>query len=689
MVVGEPGIGKTRLSDEIASIAVRENVGVFWGRCWEGGGAPVFWPWVQILRAYLAAHDRDTLAAQMQTGAVEIARILPEAAPLLRELSDALGGSRSEESEAARFRLFDAVTSFVDAAAHARPLLFIFDDLHAGDQGSLLLLNFLMRYVRTMPLLVIGTYREPESRQIAGLSHLLGELARESARIFLRGLTEPEVAQFVQTLAGRAPSEALVRTIYEATDGNPFFLQEVVRVLVAEHRFDRTASLTLASLRISDQVREAVRRHLRPVPEDAVRILSTAAVVGRDFDLAVLERVELLGRESADDTAVAASREQLLDLIGMGIDSGVLLEVSLGLGRYRFAHGLLRETLYDDITPARRAQLHRIVGEALEEMHASELDTHLATLAHHFSLAARDGDVGKAVCYLTRAAAQARSSLAYEEEVGYYERALRVLELAGTNADNGRAGAGSGMELLRLLNEARRRASECTGKAVSAAPVSGRDDEFVPASGAQRDEAAREKAIVKPVFRPEGEYWTITYDGATCRLRACRGLSYIAHLIRHPGRQIHALELIASGSSTSCTAKQPREPELGVTRGNDGLQVLDAQARSAYKQRLQELREELEEAETCNDLGRIEGLREQIEFLGHELVRAVGLGGRERRSGSAAERARVNVTRAISIALGRIAKNHPPLARHFTHTIRTGTFCSYAVDPQNSVGWEI
>jgi hypothetical protein len=211
-----------------------------------------------------------------------------------------------------------------------------------------------------------------------------------------------------------------------------------------------------------------------------------------------------------------------------------------------------------------------------------------------------------------------------------------------------------------------------------------------------KEGAAAAAASVRSAFRLEGEFWTITYGTTTFRLKHSRGLTFLAVLLREPGREIAATELATrgerNGGADDASSHRPHPGPLPSGRGQLGLgdagELLDAQARATYKQRLSDLREELAEAEGFNDTGRRERLREEIEFLTAELSRAVGLGGRERRAGSHAERARVNVTRAISLALAKITESHPTLGEHFARTMKTGTFCSYAPDPRAPIEWE-
>jgi len=192
-------------------------------------------------------------------------------------------------------------------------------------------------------------------------------------------------------------------------------------------------------------------------------------------------------------------------------------------------------------------------------------------------------------------------------------------------------------------------------------------------------------------FRPEGEYWTVSFAGTTCRLKEARGLHYIAQLLHQPHQEVHVISLITTSAGLSeGLAEEHSLPDLSLpfdqTEGDTG-ELLDPQARAAYKRRVSELREELAEAEQFRDLGRSERLSAELDFLTHELASAVGLGGRARRMGSPAERARVNVTRAVKIALRKISEHHAALGRHLASTIKTGTCCSYTPDARMPIAW--
>jgi tetratricopeptide (TPR) repeat protein len=1088
MIVGEPGIGKTRLADELSADARAAGALVLWGRCWEGGGAPAYWPWVQVLRGCCAAAG-EALGARLGSGAAHIAQLVPE----VRERLPRTPEASSPDPDRARFHLFDASATFLKSTAFQRPLVLVLDDLHEADRPSLLLLQFLAREVADAPILIVGSYREFEVRRQRDLSELLGELARHGHHVPLRGLSEADVGHFIERTFGCAPTTRVVSAVYRATDGNPFFVDEVARLLAAEGRLDH--ALGPDRLGIPEGVREAIRRRLAPLPAECAHALAIAAVVGREFDLACLEH------------ACGLPAERLIELIGDAVTAGIVDQADGHDGRYRFAHALIRETLYGDLAPIRRVQLHRRVGEALEVLYQRDPEPYLAELAHHFLAAAPADAAGRGLDYCVRAAERATRLLACEEAILHYRHALDAL--AGTEPDERRrcelllalgdaydlagdverakevharaadiarelgdvpalvrAALGSGGqwarkftsavfdksdagllesalaaladedsvqrakvlarlglklrfmgaserakmltreavhmarrlgdvptlayalnlrhgvllgpdnleariaiagEMLRLAEETTDREIELRGYAVRivdflqsgdipaldgdleryvalaretrdpfdlwmsamylamrvllagrfvegerlaleamamawhmpgqqsqdenagmcfagqlfsirrevggigdlapafedylarfpsmpilccalvhihlgqgnvadarrhfddlaardfsilprdsvwqsaicilveacaifgdaerastlytlllpyeaqngaitstgglgsvsrylglAAATRGRWDDaaahfeaalamnvrmntrpwvahtqhdyavMLAARGAVGDsaraagllreagETARDLGMVclaekvalalapldeavsadgaaacassrEHLFRREGEYWTIAHEGRVFRLRDTKGLVCLAELLRHPGRELHVTELAAVGRGAPPAAERPSEALLAadglfVAGTTDGA-ILDGRARAAYRDRLAELRRELEEARALPDEARATRAEEEIDHLARELTRGLGFGGRARRAGSPVERARLNVTRAIRVALGRIAENHPGLGDHLARTVRTGTFCCYAPDPRATIVW--
>ena len=196
-------------------------------------------------------------------------------------------------------------------------------------------------------------------------------------------------------------------------------------------------------------------------------------------------------------------------------------------------------------------------------------------------------------------------------------------------------------------------------------------------------------------LRREGEYWTVCYNGSVAHLKDAKGLRYLARLLGHPGREFHVIDLETaisqpdrSASRAACGRAGAGEPRVRPDLGDAG-ELLDARAKAAYKARLADLAAELEDAERCHDAGRAARVAAERDFLVAELARAVGLGGRDRRAASHAERARLNVTRAIRAAMANLARANPPLGRHLAATIRTGRYCSYTPDPRVPISWEL
>ncbi|MGH2957753.1 MAG: protein kinase domain-containing protein, partial [Solirubrobacterales bacterium] len=286
LLLGEPGIGKTRAAEELATYARVNGARVYWGRCREDEGAPAYWPWVQAIRSYVRDADPVALAWQMGGGAAEVAQLVPEVAEKLDVEPAAVG-----ESEEARFRLFDSVTSLLVAAARDRPLVLVLDDLHWADEPSLLLLRFAAREVGSSGLLIVGTYRDVELGRHHPLARVLGEIssAEGSGRIALRGLSVPAVERYIEMTAGTDPPPGLAQAVQAQTDGNPFFVAEVVRLLASEGRLAAVGSG--AELEIPQGVREVVGRRLDRLSEETNQALRVAAVIGRDFEAELVARV--------------------------------------------------------------------------------------------------------------------------------------------------------------------------------------------------------------------------------------------------------------------------------------------------------------------------------------------------------------------------------------------------------------
>jgi DNA-binding CsgD family transcriptional regulator len=448
LVAGEPGIGKTRLAEELAARASVRGAVVLWGRCWEGAGAPAFWPWVQVIRGYVQAQAEDpaSLRHDLGAGAADIAQLVPAVHDRIPDLP----APSPLEPEAARFRLFDSLAGFLRTAAARRPLLLVLDDLHWADVASLALLRFMSRElagVEGSSPLVVGSYRHTEVDQGHPLLAAVADLTRGQHRwLLLGGLGQREVAGFMALVAGAEPSAELAAEVYRQTDGNPFFVTEVVRLLASQGRLDPAArASTVLGNGLPEGVRAVVAERLSRLSGDCRRMLEVASVVGRDFELRVLQ------------PASGLDAGQLLVLLEEAEAARLVGAVPGELSRWRFAHALVREVLYDGLLAARRVRLHGLVADALEALYAAEPGPHLAELAHHLVEAAPGSEktAARAVQMATLAGRRSLEVLAWEDAAGLFERALAALDLAERPGS-----AQQRCELLLAVGEARMAASD-------------------------------------------------------------------------------------------------------------------------------------------------------------------------------------------------------------------------------------
>jgi tetratricopeptide (TPR) repeat protein len=410
LIAGEPGIGKSRLADALMEHARARGAVVLVGRSWEAGGAPAYWPWIQALRVQLRDAEPDALRAQLGSDGPVLAQLLPELRERLRDLEP----PAPLEGEGARFRLFEAVRSFLRNAAEARPLVVGLDDLHAADEPSLLLLQFVARGLENSRLLIVGAYRDVDPTLRDPLTSALAELVREphTTQVPLRGLSAADVAEYVELSTGTAAGPGLAEAIHAETEGNALFVSETVQLLAAEGQVEHAD----AHLTIPAGVRAVIGRRVARLSDDCRAMLVAASVMGREFGLDVLARLSEL------------QPAELMDVLNEAMAERVLDDVPGAPGRVRFSHVLIRDTLYDELTAARRMQFHTEVGEALEAAYRADPGPHLAELARHFVAAAPLGDRNKAVEYARRAGQRAAAQLAFEEAARHYEIALTLAE---------------------------------------------------------------------------------------------------------------------------------------------------------------------------------------------------------------------------------------------------------------------
>lgn len=403
MLVGEPGIGKTTLAAEFCRTAYAEGGTVLLGRCFEDSPIP-YQPFVEALGHYVSETQVEELRLAVGPHRATLAKLLPG---LALEPDAADGRSSTEDPERQQFVLFDAVTSLLGALADEHPLIVVLDDLHWADAPTLQLLRHLVRATEATPMLILGTYRGTEVDDEHPLAQALAEMrrARVLDSVFIGGFGEGDVSALIRARTGHPPPPGFARSIAERTEGNPLFVEEVLREIGAQDDWDAA----LAGLGVPEGIKDLLLRRLRRLGEDCSRLLAFAAVQGREFTIDVLERVAGVGAEEVAEQLEQAIAAQVID------------ESPGPVGRYTFAHALIRETIYEQLSRVRRAQLHRLIGEAIESASIDRRDLYAGELARHFSAA---GDAAKAYRYHALAAAAAQQVYATEPALEHYTAAI-------------------------------------------------------------------------------------------------------------------------------------------------------------------------------------------------------------------------------------------------------------------------
>jgi DNA-binding CsgD family transcriptional regulator/tetratricopeptide (TPR) repeat protein len=401
LVAGEAGIGKTTLVNELAASASRLGGTVLWANCWEGEGTPAFWPWIDLIRSYAAQREATALCDELGEGGGEITRLVPQ----LMQICPDLAVEPVLEHEASRFNLFDSLVGFLRRASDSRPLLLVMDDLHWADMPSLQLLRFAAIELRSSRVLIVGTYREVEIVTRGPLAWLLGELTGPLQQITLLGLNLGEVSELLTYLVGADVGAEEARAVHARTNGNPFFVREIVR-------FQATQAGAVDSVPIA--IREVIERRTERLAPDCRSLLQAASVIGQELELGLLSEVGGL--------TVPETTELLREAAGARL-------VDMTVGIARFAHALVRETLYLSLDPTRRRRLHRRAATAIERRYGGDLGGHLAELAHHCRQAGGRTDLSRAQDYATRASERSIGMFAYEHAASHLELALQTLAL--------------------------------------------------------------------------------------------------------------------------------------------------------------------------------------------------------------------------------------------------------------------
>lgn len=442
LLAGEPGIGKTTLAARFASDVYDQDAIVVYGRSDEDLGVP-YQPWIEALTQLVTAIPEPVLAAHVAVRGAHLARLVPEFAARLGV--DVPSGA---DADAERFVLYGCVSDLLQRVSEVQPVLVVLDDLHWADRATVQLLRHVATAEQPMRVGVLGTFRDTEVSAGDAVSELLARSHREGGalRIGLRGLNDLDVLALLEQRAGHEMTDdgvALRDALLAETAGNPFFVGEILRHLAEtgaisqddDGRWVADPDIRAAGLPVS--VREVVGRRLATLGPDTERVLALGAVIGRDFDiglLAAVAQVEVDTVIDVCDTAVTAA----------------VLATTDHHDRYTFAHALIEHTLYDSLSPARRARAHKAIAEALETLLGDDPGARAAELAYHWGAAVQPTDTSKVVHYAQIAGDRALAQLAPDEAVRWYSQALELLDRTAGPDTRRRA------ELLVGLGDAQR-----------------------------------------------------------------------------------------------------------------------------------------------------------------------------------------------------------------------------------------
>ena len=431
---GEPGIGKSRLAAELARDLYEQGATVLHGRCYEENVIS-YQPLVEAIEHVVRNGDPPQVRAEIVRSGTLLARLVPDITLQFPDLPEPVHA----EPDTERYLMFESVSTMLSGLAKRAPLLLVLDDLHWADRPTIALVCHLARSATAAPLLILGTYRAGEVGQDHPLAAALADMRHDGLadEVALAGLSEREVGELIEATSKLETPAAFVHSVSRETAGNPFFVQEI-----CSHVGETGAAsdaFTLETLGVPEGVKQVIGRRISRLPDGTARLLTIGAVIGREFDF------DLLAEVAGGDEDVA------LDLLERACTARLVEEVGGAVARYSFVHALTREALYESLSGARRARLHRRVAEAIESNRAAQLEDQLGTLAYHYAEAGTE--LAKAVEYARRAGSQALARLAHEEAAAQFERGLALL----TAQDRGRC------DLLLGLAEARRRAGDVLG----------------------------------------------------------------------------------------------------------------------------------------------------------------------------------------------------------------------------------
>ncbi len=423
MVVGDAGIGKTRLLQEFATYARLRGAQVLWGAAYEGEATLPYGPIAEALRDYVSRTSVETLRKAVTEGSLVLAPLVPELKAKLPDLSE----PPPVAPEAEAYRLFLEATEFLKNVSTSAPLVLVLEDLQWADKGSCSLLQHMARRLAGSRLLVAISCREAELEPSHPLREALLQVRRESgfSELPLKGLRESEVKELITVLAEQELPQPLVLALHEETEGNPFFVQETLKHLIETevlHREDgrwTSKATTISDIGLPESVREVMERRLAGLSEECRGLLQVGAVLGRRFSLSLAQRVtefdeEMILRAVEEALAAQLVREQRQERRTY----------------YQFTSALLRGNLYGRLSAPRRERLHLRAAEVLEEAYPDRLEEYAAELAYHYREAGEGAPVETAYHWTVKAAERAASLYAHNEAAGHFSQALGMSERA-------------------------------------------------------------------------------------------------------------------------------------------------------------------------------------------------------------------------------------------------------------------
>jgi class 3 adenylate cyclase/tetratricopeptide (TPR) repeat protein len=415
MLAGEPGIGKTRLAEEVARDAKTRGFRVWRGHCNSTEGAPPYLPFVEVLRQYVEERPDDVLIDELGDEATEITKLVPEIARRIPVRGEASPLPPEQE----RYRLLEAVRALLESLARRRPMFLLLEDVHWADGATCLLLRHLVPMVAGSPIIILATARTDEITPQHPLSAAIAEFGRLQAydQLDLAGLGTGEVHEMLDSLGAGPPPEQLAKTLFDATEGNAFFVTELISHLNSERLLFDDSGAWRTDLKdvhwdVPHSIRAVIQRRLSSLKEDVRKVLTTASVIGRQFSYEVLDVLE----EVDADT--------LLEGLDEGVRMDMIEQIERAAAEFRFTHHLIQQTLYEEVPALRRQRSHLRIAQAMEGASLGQPEE----LAYHFTQAGTMAPPAKAREYLTVAGEKARTMAAWEDAAEYFESALELLK---------------------------------------------------------------------------------------------------------------------------------------------------------------------------------------------------------------------------------------------------------------------